>query len=221
MDDTQNWRPMAVEDAARLMSGVAVPWWIAGGWAIDLFLGQQTRSHGDTDILILRNDQLIVRDFLSKKGLSLYKAQQPGLKPWLAGEFQARPFDDIWCRWTSESPWVLQLMLLCTNGDEWVFKRDPAIRGRLEDIGRRTQSGIPYLSPHIQLLYKAKQKTQEKDQSDFDLAVPEMQREEKVWLLQNLERQFPHGHEWIERLREVTAQRAPGGFIAGPRSTAG
>jgi hypothetical protein len=205
-DKTHIWEPMSVEDAAELMSGADVPWWVAGGWAIDLFLGRQTRAHGDTDILIRREDQLIAQEHLSGRGLLLYKTQQPGLKPWLPGEFLARPIDDIWCRWTSESPWVLQLMLLCTDADHWVFKRDPTIRGPLEGLGRQTAAGIPYVCPHIQLLYKAGRDIIAKDQSDLDLAAPRMHPGEQRWLLRRLERRFPDGHPWIEQLKELIAQ---------------
>lgn len=57
-DDNHKWEPLSVEEVVDLMSGLQVPWWIAGGWAIDLFLGRQTRAHGDTDVLIRRDDQL-------------------------------------------------------------------------------------------------------------------------------------------------------------------
>ena len=205
-DETHIWDPMPVEEAAGLMSGVGVPWWIAGGWAIDLFLGRQTRPHADTDILIRRDDQLAVQDHLMNKRLTLYKTQQPGLKPWPRGEFLEEPVNDVWCRWSPETPWVLQLMLLCTEGDQWVFKRDPEIRGSLEGLGRQTPSGIPYLCPHIQLLYKARRGTNAKDQSDFDLAVLQMQPEERAWLLSHLERRFGNGHPWIGLLRELMVQ---------------
>ena len=201
------WDPMSVEDAADLMSGVGVPWWIAGGWAIDLFLGRQTRPHGDTDILIRRDDQLAVQDHLMNQGLTLYKTQQPGLKPWPHGEFIGSPVDDVWCRWAPGAPWVLQLMLICTDGDQWVFKRDPAIRGSLDELGRRTPSGIPYVCPHIQLLYKATRDIISKDQSDFDLAVVQMQREERAWLLGHLERRFGNDHPWIGQLKELMARQ--------------
>ncbi len=104
-EDVHNWEPLSVEETVDLMSGLRVPWWIAGGWAIDLFLGRQTRTHGDTDVLIRRDDQLEVQRYLAD--WDLYKTQQPGLKPWPAGDFQRRPFDDIWCRRTPESPWAL------------------------------------------------------------------------------------------------------------------
>ncbi len=100
--NSNKWEPLPVEEVVELISDLRVPWWIPGGWAIDLFLGHQTRTHGDTDVLIRRDDQLEVQRHLA--GWDLYKTQQPGLKPWPIGEFQSRPFDDIWCRRTCESP---------------------------------------------------------------------------------------------------------------------
>jgi hypothetical protein len=204
------WQPMSVAQVAELMSDLSLPWWIAGGWAIDLFLGRQTRTHGDTDVLIRRDDQLRVQRYLMDRGWDLHKTQQPGLKPWPAGEFQSRPFDDIWCRRAEGSPWVLQLMLLDTDGDRWVFKRDPRIHGPIETLGLRTSSGIPYLRPEIQLLYKAKRETLVKDQSDFDLAVPQMPGEAQAWLLSHLEKRFPKGHPWITSLKERAHQQSGG-----------
>ena len=204
-DHHHKWAPLSVQEVADLLAGLSVPWWIAGGWAIDLFLGRQTRPHDDTDVLIRRDDQLEVQGYLS--GWDLHKTQQPGLKPWPIGEFQSRPFDDIWCRRTPESPWALQLMLLDTDGDRWVFKRDPSIQGHLETLGLYTSAGIPYMRPEIQLLYKAKPQTPRKDQSDFDLAVPRMTRKAQAQLLRHLEKTFPEGHPWMTRLRETMAQQ--------------
>jgi hypothetical protein len=202
--DVDNWQPMPVEDAADLMTGVRIPWWIAGGWAIDLFLGRQTREHGDTDVLIRRDDQLVVQDYLSGKGLLLHKTKQPGLKPWPQGEYLAPPVNDVWCRWSTDTPWVLQLMLLHTEAGQWVFKGDQSIRGPLETLGRRTPSGIPYMRPEIQLLYKAKPDVLAKDQSDFDLAVQRMQPPERSWLLTQLQKRFADSHPWIGRLKDLT-----------------
>ena len=43
------WTP---NDVARRLSGTATPWYVAAGWAIDLFRGAQTRTHGDIEIAI-------------------------------------------------------------------------------------------------------------------------------------------------------------------------
>jgi len=205
MDEVgHRWEPLSVQQVAELFAGLTVPWWIAGGRAIDLFVGRETRSHGDTDVLICRDDQLEVQSYLSS--WDLHKSQQPGLKPWPIGEFQARPVDDIWCRPTEDSPWQLQLMLLDTDGDQWVFKRDPTIHRSLRSIGRRTAAGVFYLVPEIQLLYKAKPETLEKDEADFQVALPLMEEAASVWLLECLEKRFPDGHAWIEQLKKREPQ---------------
>ncbi len=200
-EDIHNWQPMSVNKVLDLFSGLDVPWWIAGGMAIELFVGHETRAHGDTDVLIKRDDQLKVQEYLAD--WDLHKTQQPGLKPWLLGEFQKRPFDDIWCRKTSSSPWVLQLMLLDTDGEQWIFKRDSSIGGALKDLGRSTDESIPYVSPHIQLLHKAKTNTLKNDQIDFEITVPLLEKSECQWLLDCLTKRFPKGHDWTDRLQAI------------------
>ncbi len=94
-------------------------------------------------------------------------------------------------------------MLLDTDGDQWVFKRDPSIKGSLSGLGRRTSAGIPYMYPEIQLLYKPELQTSIKDQSYFNLAVPCMTPEALTWLLCHLEKRLPEDHLWITILQET------------------
>ena len=55
---------------AQAMAGFRRPWFIAGGWAIDLFLGRVTREHADIEIAVLRTDQQFLRQHLrSWRGL--------------------------------------------------------------------------------------------------------------------------------------------------------
>jgi len=49
--DTTFWQPLTVQQTVELMTGLDVAWWIAGGWAIDLFLNRSIRNHNDTDVL--------------------------------------------------------------------------------------------------------------------------------------------------------------------------
>jgi hypothetical protein len=44
-----------------VLSAFHRPWFVAGGWAVDLFLGRETRSQQDIDIAILREDQFELR----------------------------------------------------------------------------------------------------------------------------------------------------------------
>jgi hypothetical protein len=99
-------------------------------------------------------------------------------------------------------------MLFDTVGDQWVFKRDPTIRGDIDSLGRRTSTGVLYMAPEIQLLYKAKPQTLEKDEADFQVALPLMEESACAWLLGCLAKRFPDGHAWIERLKRRQAQQS-------------
>jgi hypothetical protein len=53
---------------AALLAGIDSPWWIAGGWALDLFIGDQTRAHEDLDVGILRRDVIDVLTLPGRMG---------------------------------------------------------------------------------------------------------------------------------------------------------
>jgi hypothetical protein len=46
------WRP---EQVSALLAGVQAPWYVAAGWAIELFLGQERREHEDLEIAVPRD----------------------------------------------------------------------------------------------------------------------------------------------------------------------
>lgn len=47
------WHP---QELARRLSGIAWPWCVVGGWALDLWHGVETRAHDDLEFTILRAD---------------------------------------------------------------------------------------------------------------------------------------------------------------------
>ena len=132
--------------------------------------------------------------------MELYWATKPGLKRWEQDEWISEGFYDIWCRSDEAGPWQLQIMLFDTEGEHWLFKRDPKIRKPVSSIFQITRSGIPYLCPEIQLLYKAKAKTIEKDKIDFDAVSPLLDQSARLWLIESLQKCFPEGHGWIKKL---------------------
>ena len=125
------------------------------------------------------------------------------LKPWEVGECLGQGTHDIWCRRTPDAPWCLQLMLLDLEDDNWVFRRSNRVGGPISEMGRHTDSGIPYLKPEVQLLYKAKPPIFDKDQADLETALPLMDAAAKAWLLRGIHKRFPHGHEWVAELEET------------------
>jgi hypothetical protein len=198
--DLGPWQPLAVRDLAPLLAGMAFPWWVAGGWAIDLFVGHQTRLHDDLDVLVLRRDQLAVHQAL--RGWDLHAADPPGtLRPWAPGETLGASIHDIWCRPAAAAPWAVQLMLadVDATGTRWVFRRDSRVTGSLSSLGRRSAEGITYVAPEVQLLYKAKQAPLPKDEEDFAVALPLLDAPSRRWLTQALITLQPE-HPWLERL---------------------
>jgi len=208
MGELGRWLPWSVNEVAALFAGTAFSWWIAGGWAIDLFVGRQTRLHSDIDVVALRRDQLAVQAALS--GWDLHVADPPGtLRPWQRGEELPVAVNDIWCRPHADSPWVLQLMLAeCDReGRRWVFRRDPRISRPVSQLGQRTSDGVPYLTPEVQLLYKAKGR-RPKDEQDFESAWPLLTPAALRWLVSRLEMSEP-GHPWVARVSTTRSTGEP------------
>ena len=54
----------AVSAVCSLLSRLTVPYWIIGGWAIDLAVGRVTRDHADVDVMLLERDKRALWDDL-------------------------------------------------------------------------------------------------------------------------------------------------------------
>ncbi|WJY53529.1 amino acid transporter [Streptomyces chengbuensis] len=202
-DALGRWVPERPEDVAAVFVKANFPWWIAGGYAIELAVGRELRAHGDLDVLVLRRDQAYLRDLLT--GWDLYVADPPGqgeLRPWLPEEALQPPLHDIWCRRTPEAPWSMQLMLDETEGIQWVSRRNPEIRLPIDQLGRTSETGIPYLAPEVQLFYKARA-TRDKDETDFEAVLPLLDAPARAWLADAIKVLSP-GHPWIRRLLPVS-----------------
>lgn len=196
--DLGQWAPMEPAEVTDLLSGATCPWWIAGGWAIDLHLGRQTRPHEDIDVLILRDDQLAMQHAL--RGWDLHAADPPGsLRRWRPGEVLPAGVHDIWCRRTPGSPWSLQLMIDDASDGIWSYRRDTRIQRPVDELDGYACHGDPrVLAPEIQVLQKSKS-PRPKDEADF-LAVKEaLRQDQRAWLLRSLTLTSPN-HHWLERL---------------------
>jgi hypothetical protein len=44
------WDPWTPEQVAQRLSMVAAPWYVAAGWALELFTTNATREHHDVDV---------------------------------------------------------------------------------------------------------------------------------------------------------------------------
>ncbi len=222
------WAPLSPDDAGVVFSACEARWWVAGGWAIDLLVGRQTRSHADFDVLVLRPEQHVVRSYLH--AWDVHAADPPGtLRPWPIGEILPLSVHDIWCRRDPSAPWAFQLMIDDVHGEDWLFRRDHRIRRPVRTLaGRASRPGLAVLAAEVQLLYKSGS-VREKDAADFDVARPGLSVDERHWLRDALRATHPD-HDWIGRLEEdrpaaMPAPRppptAPGGTPACRRGLVG
>jgi hypothetical protein len=192
----EGWQPIRISEVAALFAGFDGPWWLAGGVAIELFVGAPFRSHGDIDVVILRTDQSRLHDALA--GWELWAVDPPGaLRPWPAGEVLPASVHDIWCRDRPDGPWRLQVMIDESDGACWVSRRDPRIRRPLVSLGHDAD-GVPYLAPEVQLFYKSR-RPRPRDELDFSMALPHLSPDQRHWLDEALA-MTDERHPWRERL---------------------
>jgi aminoglycoside-2''-adenylyltransferase len=196
--DLLAWEPIHPKEMAELLAGFTRPWWICGGWALDLFLDRETRRHDDLDVALLRTDQVALFDHLRAWDLH-YATPAHALKPW-DGRPLDPPIHGIWARHatSANAPWTCEFLLNEKRNGDWVFRRNEAIRRPLQEVGDE-RDGVPFLRPEIALLYKAAEPSPKND-TDFSLVQPHLCREASLWLLAALESRDDR-HPWIDRLR--------------------
>ena len=187
------WKPWRPDEAAERLAGVSAPWCVAGGWALDLWRGRQTRPHEDLEVAILRPQFPIFRARLSEfrccvAGSGEVRELQPEAEP-------PPQKHQVWILDNVAHVWRMDIFLELGDGSTWVFRRDATIRRPRSDMVARTVDGIPYLRPEGVLLYKAKV-TRPKDTADFRACAPLMDPAARMWLKEALARAQP-GHPWL------------------------
>jgi hypothetical protein len=185
------------------MAGYDRPWAVAGGWAIDLFVGRQTRPHADVDLATLRVDQAELRAHLT--GASIRKVRDHQLSDWLPGETLVLPVHEVHATWPDGSSVEF---LLNESGPvespsarptQWVFRRDSRVTMSFDRAIQR-RDDVPFLVPEIVLLYKSNDLSP-RNESDLATVVGIMTAEQRRWLHDAISLGAP-GHGWLPVLRE-------------------
>lgn len=197
LDVTSIWNPIAPTEVAGLMKGADFFWCLAGGHAVEQFVGRPFRDHGDTDIVVLRHDQIALQSWLH--GWTLHAADPPGtLRPWEAGEALPEGVHDIWGRREGRNAWEMQIMIQESDGVAWYFRRDRRVHGMVSDLAQRIR-GLPCLRIDLQLLFKSKG-IRDKDELDFREALPLLGPGQRHTLAGWLRIVYPAGHPWLSHL---------------------
>ena len=172
-------------------------WAVAGGWAIDLFLGRLTRQHADIDIAVWRDEHERLRDALPGWRFSIADSGQ--LRPWPAGTPLAPPLHELHAISADEKSSV-EFLLNDRRDGAWLYRRDHAIRLALADAIQR-DGPLPFLAPEIVLLYKSKS-PRATDDADFRSTLPRLSTGARQWLAGALAR-ADAAHPWLAPLRET------------------
>ncbi|MFF5217319.1 nucleotidyltransferase domain-containing protein [Micromonospora sp. NPDC000442] len=187
------WTP---QEVARRLAGTAVPWYVAGGWALDLFRGEQTREHHDIEIGVPGGGFPGIREHFAD---FTFDAVGAG-RIWEAATPQVLSATrQTWLREPATGRYLLDVMREPHDGEVWICRRDATIRLPYPEIIRRGPDRIPYLRPELVLLFKAKH-VRAKDQADFDGVVSLLTRTQRDTLTRLLGRVHP-GHAWLAALR--------------------
>jgi aminoglycoside-2''-adenylyltransferase len=186
----------ALQRVAEIMAGFPASWFVAGGWAIDLYLGRITRHHKDVEIAMFRRDQGALHAHFPD--WRLRKVVGRTRSTWQVTEWLGPPVHQLEVRRTATARIAFEVLFNERHGHRWVFRRNPAITRPVVKVVLRSRAAVPFLAPEVVLLYKAKH-LRFVDQQDFYAASERLDTERRVWLLRALAICHP-GHPWLTRL---------------------
>jgi hypothetical protein len=186
------WEPWTSQEAAARLAGVSAPWCVVGGWALDLWLGEQTRPHEDLEIAISRDDLARVRRAL---GLPFHAVGDGEVRLLADGEATPEHRHQNWV--CEEGRWRLDVMLEPGDAQTWIYRRDPQFRASRAWMTGTSAEGIAYLRPQGVLFYKARA-PRPKDEADLAAALPKLEPEARAWLAEAIAR-FEPASPWRAR----------------------
>ena len=176
-----------VEKTKTLLQGLKCPYWIAGGWAIDMFLDRQTRPHQDSEIAIARADQKHLLPLPGVSGIEYVEDREK--KAWRGQPLQL-PVHEMYIQFYGGG--TVEVLLNEFDDSSWIYRRNDSIR-----LSREKFTGIPYLPPAVVLLYKSKN-PRPQDEQDFDAG--RLGADEEKWLTDSIARDYP-AHPWLAKLK--------------------
>lgn len=211
-----------LKSAVQFLKDMDVQWCFCGGWALDLFMGEETRPHKDLDIMIFSEDLKKSVQFMREKGWRVEAPTRQGFLPVDVENYDDFEYDNLWCmnenypmdylkvdeqgscifyqydREIQENVDFIEILLNIHEDGSFVYRRNPAIRLNVEKAFYEHE-GLPFLAPEIVLLYKSKYLSED-NQSDFEVVSSKMTSDQRVWLMDALVLEYGSDHPWVEAL---------------------
>ncbi len=203
--------PEPLARVADLMSTFR-PWWsLCGGWAVDAWIGHQTRDHADVDISVFQDDQRGIFEHLAGWQLIAHDPQvaDDTSELW-DGRRLVRPAH-IHVRSPdagrslpdrldapAQAGFSLDIQLDERSNRDWIFSREPAVAMPLRRGARQSAWGVPTVVPEVLLFYKSKD-PRAHDELDFFALLPHLTKKQRNWLREAISLVHP-GHSWLTQL---------------------
>ena len=196
--------PLAI--VRDLFRSYARPYWVGGGWAVDLFAQRVRRPHSDVDVAVLYRDVDYLADTFRDPRPVLVDPATGERREWTPDEqLRPGPHGDFVIPDDSH-PCPITIKLTASDGDEWVYHRGTGnVRRPHSLMTLTTERGLPFVGPEVALLYKSPT-LRSKDWQDFDDIHEMLDDERRGWLIDNLAPRYPD-HPWLPRLRRTAERR--------------
>jgi len=171
------------------------PWYIAGGWAIDLAVGDITRTHKDLDICIFREDIDYATTYFKEWDIQVAIPGEHCLEPY-------KSLSDLnlprYCLHMFMGEEFIEILVTEQTENEVIFRKNRNIKMKINDFSKGNPN-LPYVNPAWQLLFKSLS-TRTEDEHDFKVYLDRVYDDHsKKWLLENL-RKVNGNKNWIEAL---------------------
>ena len=184
-------------------------WSICGGWAVDAWLGRETRDHGDIDISVFHDDRQTLFEHLDGWQLVAHDLNVDGATAEL---WDGRRLDlpaHIHARFgdaamparvdaAAQQGFSLDIQMDDRSGRDWILRREPRIRLPLRDAVRQSPWELPAAVPEVLLFFKASGRhIRRRDELDLLAVLPHLTDEQRDWLRNAISLV---GHPWLPQL---------------------
>jgi len=189
--------PEAVARVAVLLNAFKGTWFLIGGWAVDSWLGRQSREHPDVDIGLFIGDQGTLLRYLRDWHLTAHDPPEQSHDD----QWDGRPLNVPAHVHGKHPDWPFELdfNFNVRSGDELILNREPALSVSSSEAIQHSAWGVPTLSQELVLWHKGRDEIRERDEADLEALLPRLDARQRDWLARSLAI-LDSNHPWLERI---------------------
>ena len=193
-DETLDGTPPPLVALAELLAAFPRAWFLCGGWAVDAWLGRQTRAHADIDLAVFAHDLDAVQDHFAGWQLLGHDDLTPDSEDQWDGRALVLPAH-VHARGEG---FDLDIQVGALSGGNLVLNEAPFVARDLAACTGECPWGLPALLPEVLLYYKARE-LRDRDEADFRALLPHLDEGQIDWLREVIARLEPQ-HSWLAAL---------------------